>query len=207
MLRDEILAVSRDRLDVLQQLQPLEMVVVVNPHAFADDLQHIHDAEWIITLVRAQLAVVGMIDRDQRVDTGAFGGIELVSLQLAPIGGKRAEIIAHQSDRRLVQIDQLHPRHGAQDVLGGFDHALDTGVPVQGDAHVNGAAEQWPQPVEIAPKEQHEGSHLERSRAAGLLDRRQRGFGELHVATRTPGHDLPGFAARELVQRALGHAA
>ena len=26
------------------------MVVVVNPHAFADDLQHIHDAEWIITL-------------------------------------------------------------------------------------------------------------------------------------------------------------
>src|SRR5438876_1399869 len=60
VLRDEILAVSRDCLDVLQELQPLEIVVVMNPHAFADDLQHVHDAEWIIALVRAQLAVVGM---------------------------------------------------------------------------------------------------------------------------------------------------
>jgi len=74
VLRDQVLAVGRDRLYVLQHLEPLEAIVVVKPHAVADDFQHIHDAERIVALVRAQLAVVGMVDRDQRVDAGALGG-------------------------------------------------------------------------------------------------------------------------------------
>ena len=86
MLRDEILAVGGDRVDVLHQLEPLEAIIVMQPHARADDLQHIHDPERIVALVRAQLAVIGMIDRDPRVDAGALGGVELVFLQLASLG-------------------------------------------------------------------------------------------------------------------------
>jgi hypothetical protein len=46
--------------------------------------------------VRTQLAVVGVVDRDQRVDAGALGGVELVFLQLASIGRQRAEIVAQE---------------------------------------------------------------------------------------------------------------
>ncbi len=90
-----------DRVDVLQHLEPLEVIVVVDAHAVADDLQQVHDPERIVALVRAQLAMVGVIDRDQRVDAGLLGGVELVSLQLAPIGRQRAEIVAHHADRGL----------------------------------------------------------------------------------------------------------
>ena len=96
VLRDQVLAVGRDRLYVLQHLEPLEAIVVVKPHAVADDFQHVHNAERIVALVRAQLAMVGMVDRDQRVDAGALGGVELVFLQLATIGRKRAEIVAQE---------------------------------------------------------------------------------------------------------------
>ena len=89
----------------------------------------------------------------------------------------------------------------------GLDHALDPGVAVQRDAQVDAPAQKRPQPVEVAPQEQHERRHLERTRAAGLLDRRQRRLGELHVAARTPGHHLPRLAARELVHGALGEPA
>ena len=58
------------------------MIVAPQPHAGADDLQHIHDLERPVALVRAQLAMVGMVDRDQRVDAGVARGFELLAMQL-----------------------------------------------------------------------------------------------------------------------------
>jgi hypothetical protein len=55
-----------------------------------------------------------------------------------------------------------------------------------------------PQPVEVPAQEQHERRHLERLRAARLLDRRQRGLVELGVAARAPGQHLLGLAAASL---------
>jgi hypothetical protein len=49
---------------VPQHLQQLEMIVMMQRHAGADDFQKIHCAERPIALVRAQFAMIGMIDRD-----------------------------------------------------------------------------------------------------------------------------------------------
>src|SRR5712692_10089974 len=204
---DLIAAVGDDRVNVLQHLEPLEPVVVVNAHAGADDLEHVHDPERIVALVRTELAVVGMVDRDQRVDPGALGRVELVLLQLAPVGRQGAEIVAHHADRGLLEVDELHARHRPQDILGGLDHALDAGMAVEREAHRNARFQERPQAVEVLAQEQHERSHLERLRPARLLDRRQGGLGELGVAARAPRHHLAGLAARELVHGALGHAA
>ncbi len=190
VLRDQIAAVVGDRVGVLQDLEPLEVIVPRKAHADADDLQEVHDTERVVALVRAELAVVGVIERDQRVDAGGFRGIELVLLQLAAIGGERTEIVAHHADGGLVQVDQLDARHRLQNVLGCLDRALDAGVAVQGDAHRHLRAQMRLQPIEMLAQEQHEGRHLERLRAAGLFHRRQGRLGELHVAARAPRHDL-----------------
>ena len=39
VLRNQVLAVGRDRVDVLQHLEALEVIVAVKPHAGADDLE------------------------------------------------------------------------------------------------------------------------------------------------------------------------
>ena len=157
--------------------------------------------------MRAELAVVGVVDCDQRIDAGALGGIELVLLQFPSIRRQRAEIIAHHADRRLLEVDQLNTRHGLQDVLGGFDHALQSGMSMQGDAHLHGLAQKRPEPVEIAAQKEHERGHLEGLRAAGLLDRGQGRLGELYVTARAPRHHLSRLAARKLVHGVLGESA
>jgi hypothetical protein len=162
VLGDQVLAVGRDRVDVLQHLEALEVIVAVKPHARADDLEQVHDPERIVALMCAQLAMVGVIDRDQRIDAGALGGIELVLLQFPSIRRQRTEIVAHHADRGLLEVDQFDARHGMEDVLGGLDHALEPGMAVQGDAHRNRFAQKRPEPVEIAAQEEHERSHLER---------------------------------------------
>ena len=45
---------------------------MMQPHAGPDDFQKIYDAERPIALVRAQFAMIGMIDRDQCVDACGF---------------------------------------------------------------------------------------------------------------------------------------
>jgi hypothetical protein len=55
--------------------------------------------------------VIGVINRDQRVNAGRFRGFELVLVQFAPVGWQRTEVIGHQPDSRLLQIDQLDSRH------------------------------------------------------------------------------------------------
>src|ERR1051325_10985371 len=55
VLRQQIARLRHDQLDVLQLLEPLEAVLLGEPHALADDLEHIDDAERVIALMRAQL--------------------------------------------------------------------------------------------------------------------------------------------------------
>jgi hypothetical protein len=51
--REHVLAVGNDGISILHDLQPLEMVVVVQTHAGADNVENIDDLEWPIALVRA----------------------------------------------------------------------------------------------------------------------------------------------------------
>ena len=60
--------------------------------------------------------------------------------------GGHLGVVAHQSDRGLLEVDQLDARHRPQNVLGGLDHALDPGMAVQRDAHVDAPAQKRPQP-------------------------------------------------------------
>ena len=85
----KVLAIGKDGVGVLHQLQPLEAVFVVQAHAQADDLVQIENLERKVALVGAELAVVGVVERDQRVDMGRFGGLELGFLQRAAMGRQR----------------------------------------------------------------------------------------------------------------------
>ena len=86
-----------------------------------------------VALMRAQFAVVGMIDRDQRVDAGRLRRFQFGQMQPAFVLRQRVEEVAHQPDRRLVEIDDLDARHHAQQLGAGLDHALDAGMLVQRD--------------------------------------------------------------------------
>ena len=85
----QVLAIGEDGVGVLHQLQPLEAVFVVQAHAQADDLVQIENLERKVALVGAELAVVGVVERDQRVDMGRLGGLELGFLQRAAMGRQR----------------------------------------------------------------------------------------------------------------------
>ena len=73
--------------------------------------------------MRAQFAMIGMIDSDESVDARFGRRLKLVELQLALEGGKHTEIDALQSDRLLLQVDDFHARDRAQDVRGRFHDA------------------------------------------------------------------------------------
>jgi len=89
MLARKLLAVRCDRVDVLHHLEPLVAIVAAKPHALADDLQHIHDAELIVALMGAQVAVIEMIDRQQRINAGGLCGVKFVAVEFALVGGQR----------------------------------------------------------------------------------------------------------------------
>lgn len=86
VLGDEIGAIGEDGVGVLHQLQPLEAVFVVQAHAQAHDLVQIQNLERKVALVGAEFAVIGVVERDQGVDVGRFGGFELGFLQRAAMG-------------------------------------------------------------------------------------------------------------------------
>ena len=83
------------------------MIVMMQPHTGADDFQKIDDAERPIALVRAQFAMIGMIDRDQRIDAGCFGRQKLLLLQGAAVLRQCAQVVSLQPDRRLPQVDDF----------------------------------------------------------------------------------------------------
>src|SRR5262245_63981841 len=102
MLRDKVAAFGDDLIGISQDLELFETVILVQPHALADDFKDVDDTERPVALVRAQLAMIGMIDRDEGVDARVARGMKLVELQLAFEGGKHAEVDALQADRRLL---------------------------------------------------------------------------------------------------------
>ena len=201
VLCHQVAAIGQDGVGVLHHLQPLEAVVVVQPHAEADDLVHVHDAERPVALVRAQFAVIGMIDRDQRVDARRGRRRKLVLLQFAAVGRQHADAVGLQGDRRLDADRPARCRHGAQNVLGRLDHPGNAGMSMQRDPHRHARAQQRLEPVEAPAQEQRERRHFERFCAAHFLDGRQRRLGELHLA-RSGTTTAPGrFCCAQLVER------
>ena len=83
--------------------------------------------------------MIGMIDRDQRIDTCIARRLQLPELQFALEFRQRADIHALQTDRRLVQVDELDAGNGLQDFGGSFDDAGHAGMLVQRDPHLNPA--------------------------------------------------------------------
>ena len=59
----------------------------------------------------AQLAVIRVIDRDDRINAGVARGLKLGKLQLALVGRQRTKTDALQACGRYSEIDQLHARH------------------------------------------------------------------------------------------------
>src|SRR5690348_16781958 len=115
--------------------------------------------------MRAQLAVIGMIDRDQRIDTGIARRLQLPELQFALEFRQHAEVHALQTHRRLVQVDEFDTGNALQDCGGGLDDAGYAGMLVQRDPHLNPALEvrlELRQPLTEKP---HERVDLERARS------------------------------------------
>jgi hypothetical protein len=108
----------------------------MQPHAGTDDFQKIHNAERPITLVGAQFAMIGMIDRDQRVDAGCFGRQKLLLLERATLLREDAQIVSLQPDRGLMQIDNFDTRHRAQNLFRRFDDVVHTGNDGAAQSHV-----------------------------------------------------------------------
>lgn len=112
---DQVLAVGHDGVGVLHDLEPLEVVGVMQPHASADDLQDIDDAERPVALMRAKLAVIDVIDHGQRIDAGCSRSFQLGEMERPLVVRKGIERIAHQADGRLAEarrigVIELHAR-------------------------------------------------------------------------------------------------
>jgi len=159
-----------------------------------------------VAFVRAELAMIGMIDRNQGIDALVACCLELVELQLALECGKHADTGALQADCWLLQVDEFNARNCPQDFNGGFHDAGYAGMAVQCDAHFDPSPQVRLQLSEPAVEEPNEWRHLEWPRAILLLDRRQGQFRKLDIAAWTPGDYLAGLGARQLFHRARAHA-
>ena len=84
-MRGQIGGVGQDRVDILLDLEPFVLVVVLEAHAGANDFKGVENLERPVALVGTKLAVIGVIDRDQRIDTGRPRRFELAQLQLGRV--------------------------------------------------------------------------------------------------------------------------
>ena len=91
-----------------------------------------------VALMGAELAMVGMIDRDQRIDAGVPRRLELLQLELALVVRQGPQRIAHQPDGRQPEVHHLDAGHGGEQPERRLDHAGNAGMAVQGDAHRHG---------------------------------------------------------------------
>src|SRR5258706_7893432 len=206
MPSDQVAAFGDNLIGILHDLELLATILPVQPHALADHFQDVDDTERSVAFVRAELAMIGMIDRNQSIDGRVACCLELVKLQLALERGKHADTGALQADCRLLQVDEFNARNCPQDFSGGFHHAGYAGMSVQRDPHFDPSLQVRLQLSEPAVEEPDEWRHLERSRAKLSLDRRQCQFCKLDVAARAPGDYLTGLGARQLFHRARAHA-
>ena len=94
VLCDQVATVGDDLVGVLHDLELFVAIVPMQAHAFANHFKDIYDTEWPVALVRAQFAMIGMIDRDQCIDTCIARRLKLHKLQFALVLWKRADIHA-----------------------------------------------------------------------------------------------------------------
>ena len=78
--------------------------------------------------MRAQFAMIGMIDRDQRIDARRGCSLQFLLLQLSAIGRQHADAVGLQANRRLPQIDDFDSGNAAQNVLRRLDDAGNPGM-------------------------------------------------------------------------------
>ena len=90
MQRDQIAAFRNDLVGILHELEVLVSIVPLQPHAFADDFEEVDNAKRPVTLMCAQLAMIGMIDCNQRVNARVARRFKLIELKLALERGKYA---------------------------------------------------------------------------------------------------------------------
>ena len=139
MNRDQIAAVSHDLIGVLHDLEFLVPVVAMQPHAFTDHLENVDDAERPVPLMRAKVAMIGMVNRNQRIDTGIARRLELPQLQFALELGQHADIRRSAGPPPAASDRPARHRGSLQDFGGGFHDTGDAGMPVQRNAHVDAA--------------------------------------------------------------------
>ena len=135
VLFDQVATVSDDLVGVLHDLELLAAIVPMRPHAFANHFKDIYDAERPVALVRTQLAMIGMIYRDQCINACIARRLKFQKLQFALELWEYADINALQPHRRLVQIDKFDTGDHLQDFSGGFHDASHAGMFVQRDPH------------------------------------------------------------------------
>ena len=85
MGRNHVLAVGDDRVGILHDLQPLEMIVVVQAHAGTDDVEDVDDAERPVALVCAKFAMINMVDSNQGINARGGRNLKLGKLKSALI--------------------------------------------------------------------------------------------------------------------------
>ena len=85
------------------------------------------------------IAMIGMIYRNQSIDTCIARRLKFHKLQVALELWKYANIHALQAHRRLVQIEEFDTGDHLQDLSGGFHYAGHAGMLVQRDPHFNPA--------------------------------------------------------------------
>src|SRR5262245_3118189 len=88
VLGNQVTAFRDDQVGILYYLELLETVLLIQPHALTYDVKDIDNAERPVALVRAEFAMIGMIDGDQRINTCITSSPKLVQLQLAFEGGE-----------------------------------------------------------------------------------------------------------------------
>src|SRR5581483_10705033 len=124
----QISALGDDLVGILHHLEFLVAIMAVQAHATAHDLQQIEDFERPVALMRAELAMFGMIDSHERIDASLARGLKLVELELPLEFGQDAETETLQPHGRLAKIDERDARNLAQNLLGRLHHAGNAGM-------------------------------------------------------------------------------
>ncbi len=186
-------AVCDDLVSVLHHLQFFVAVVSMQPHAFADHFKDVYDPEGPVSLMRAQFAVIGVINRYKRIHPCIARRFKFHAMQFAPELWQGTDIHTLQSHRWLMEIHQFDTGDHLQDFSGGFHHSVNAWVPVQRNSHVNPVPHLRLELRQPVTEKAHERMHLEWPRTTLSLGRRQNRFRVLDVAHWAPGDHLPEF--------------
>jgi len=84
---DAVAELGEDAVDVLHHLPLLEEVRLLHAERLAHQLEEIDDAERVVPLMGAQLAMTGVVDPDQAVDARRGRRLELAGVQLTLVRG------------------------------------------------------------------------------------------------------------------------